>query len=98
MHTPRIDAFGKVSIDSHSIGSYRIIETGPQTLTLFHETEPPRALELSGPYQSKARKLTATLTDGSTVLFERAGCGCQTPQALRGPRSRFLAKLEPADA
>ena len=93
-YTPKIDAFGKVSIDSKPHGDFRLIETGEHEMTLFKEDGGIEVLQLEGKYQTKARKLNATLTDGRTLLFVRAGCGCQTPSSLRGPRSRFLAQID----
>lgn len=98
MYTPKIDVFGSVKIDGHSEGNFRIIEISPNEIGMFADGQTPWVAQLDGPYVTRARRLSATLTDGRTLEFQRAGCACQTPASLKGPRSKFVSLLQPADA
>ena len=96
-----VDAYGQVKINDHLEGNFRLIEVTPNQIALFGDDKPVsvRILDLEGGYKiGSMRKLTATLTTGESVLFTKAGCSCTTPASLRGPRSKFMSQLTPADA
>lgn len=100
MHKQRLDAFGKVVVGGQNLGNFRVMDTGPTTLTLFASGDPITitTLELSEEFKTKARRLFATTTSGQAIEFTRAGCSCQTPTSLQGHRNKFLSLLAPADA
>lgn len=99
--TATIDAFGQLRLNGAATVRARIIQVTPIALVVFPEADPdgPFQVTLSEPARLRGRVMTATLADdGGTLEFQRAGCGCQTPSSLRGPASRFLARLQPAEA
>lgn len=93
----QVDAFGTLQFQPGSTFRARVIEVSRTELAFFPETgsgAQAGVLHLNGPYAIKGRVLTASVSDDVTVRFARASCGCQTPQDLRGPRSRFLQTLQ----
>ena len=92
-----VDAFGQMRIDSGDPVRARLIEVHRQLIAAFPESDPdtPTHLQGTAPYMLKGRKLSMELVGGGLLEFQRASCGCQTPNSLRAPRSRMLARLEP---
>lgn len=94
-----IDAFGRIRVDGGEASRARLIQVTPFVLGAFPEGDAePYTLTLAEPYRVKGRMLTATLTSGELLEFQRASCGCQTPQNLRGPARQFVDRLVPAEA
>lgn len=92
--SPKVDAFGTVRTEGDEYKA-RAIEYAPDRLALFRESDPtdPVILELSTPIEIRGRVLRATYTeDGEDreLLFQKAGCGCETPRNLRGGRNMLL--------
>lgn len=87
-----IDAFGTLRLPGDHVGErVRLVEYGDGRFAAFSAAEPtaPVLLEVAE-YQVKGRLLRGTLADGAEFAFQKAGCGCETPRELRGPRGRLL--------
>lgn len=95
-----IDAFGDLRVDGQRSRA-RLIQITPITYAAFSQDDPktPLLLTATGPATVKGRVVTIELIGGGLAEFRRAGCGCQTPNNLRGPQARFLAFVPaPAEA
>lgn len=95
-----IDAFGDLKIDGQRSRA-RVIQITPITYAAFSSDDPktPTLLTATGPAKINGKNLTVELLGGGLLEFRRAGCGCQTPNSLRGPQARFLERIpQPAEA
>lgn len=97
-----IDVFGQLRVDGQSRGRARLIEVDPTTFAAFSEHDPggaPTMFTATARPRVRGRILTAELIGGGLLEFQRASCGCQTPNSLRGPRGQFVARVPaPAEA
>lgn len=95
-HSPRIDAFGTVRLPDTDFKT-RVIEFAADRLALFQDADPanPVVLDLTSPIQIKGRMMKTTFTSAETgeeveLLFQKAGCGCETPRSLKGGRNALI--------
>lgn len=98
MPVKRVDAFGNSQIGPSGAFRARLIQTGATSFAIFPEQGDPGQLEFKDTPVIKGRTLTATLVDDQAFVFQRASCGCSTPEHLKGPSRRFLERLNPVDA
>ena len=92
-----VDAFGTLQFQPGSTFRARVIEVSRTELAFFPETGSGAVagvLYLNEPYTIRGRVLTASVSDDVAIRFARAGCGCETPYDLRGPRNQFLQTLQ----
>lgn len=92
--SPKVDAFGTVRVLGNEY-KVRAIEYAPDRLALFRESDPtnPVTLELSTPIEIRGRNMRTTfIAEGAEaeLVFQKAGCGCETPRSLRGGRNMLL--------
>jgi len=89
----RVDTFGNTRIGDTSPFRARVIQTGATTFGIFPESGDPGLLTFEETPILKGRTIMATLIDGQEFVFQRASCGCQTPNSLRGSARAFLETL-----
>lgn len=94
-HSPKVDAYGTVRVLDNEYKA-RIIDFQAGRLALFRVEAPtaPITLELTSPIQVKGRLMKTTfLAEGEEeveLVFQKAGCGCETPRTLRGGRNALI--------
>lgn len=93
MTVKRVDSFGNAQIGGTSAFRARLIQTGATSFAIFPEHGDSGQLEFKETPGIRGRVLSATLVDDQEFVFQRASCGCQTPDHLRGPARRFLETL-----
>jgi hypothetical protein len=94
--TPRIDVFGTLRLPGEADARCRLIEYAPASFAAFSAADPerPATFRVEGEFAISGRNLRAELEGGAgEVRFQKAGCGCETPQSLRGARAPLLAHL-----
>lgn len=95
----RVDAFGNIQIGKGPAFRARLIQTSSTEFAVFPDAGTsdvlPTTVTFAEPPKIRGRNLTGTLlAEGPTdFLFQRASCGCQTPNQLRGPARRLLETL-----
>ena len=98
---PAVDTFGTLRAPDGAEARVRLIEYAENRLAAFSEADPehPLLFEVEDMH-IKGRILTATAENGAELRFQKAGCGCETPYALRGGRNKLLREAgleEPAE-
>lgn len=93
MGVKRVDSFGNAQIGGSGAFRGRLIQMDGTKFAIFPESGDPGVLEFQATPTIKGRVLSATLVDDQAFVFQRASCGCQTPNDLRGPARRFLETL-----
>lgn len=95
-HAPRIDAYGTVRIPEAEYKA-RVIEYAPGQIAIFRELAPTMPVLLSIAPESDIQirgslMKTTFIVDNEEVelLFQKAGCGCETPRNLRGGRNALI--------
>lgn len=91
--TRRVDSFGNAQIGGTGAFRGRLIQMDGTQFAIFPESGDPGTLNFQETPVIRGRNLTATLVDDQEFIFQRASCGCSTPQHLRGPARRFLETL-----
>jgi hypothetical protein len=94
-YRPKVDAFGTVSLADNSYKA-RVINYADGKLAVFQEGAPtsPVLFDLTSDLNIKGRIMTSSIRtpdeEEIEFRFQKAGCGCETPRALRGGRNRLL--------
>lgn len=94
--SPRIDAFGTVKILDVADYKARVVEYAPGRLAIFRDVAPtvPTLIELTSDINIKGRIMRTSTLDADNgeieIVFQKAGCGCETPQSLRGGRNALI--------
>ena len=94
-YSPKVDAFGTVHAGSASEYKARVLEYAPGHIAIFRDVAPtnPVLIETVSPISIKGRIMRTTfLIDDEELelVFQKAGCGCETPQSLRGGRNKLV--------
>lgn len=87
---PSVDTFGTIKFPGESDTRGRLIEYADNLYAFFTEgnlTQPTTFTAFEA--RIKGRVFTAQIEQGE-VKFQKAGCGCETPQNLRGGRNKLL--------
>lgn len=89
-----IDAFGTLHVPGLEDVRVRLIEYEANRFAAFASgaRDEPRLIEVES-YTVSGRTLSGTTETGLEFKFRKAGCGCETPQDLRGSRAALLAAV-----
>lgn len=96
-HKPKVDAYGTVRVLDNEYKA-RVMEFAPRRLAIFRDISPqtPVVLELTTDPVLKGRLMRTTFTAPETsdeleLVFQKAGCGCETPRNLRIGRNSLMS-------
>lgn len=89
-HRPAVDTFGTLRAPDGSESRARLVEYREGRLAAFSADDPTSPLLFDVTSMNiKGRLLTAGTADGE-LKFQKAGCGCETPYALKIGRNALL--------